>query len=144
MNISSNNIFAQYYKWINGELPNDLCSFFWGTLVNIALLPIVVVGQLISKEKGFSNSFGIGIFTWLIYFLAFSIGLLILNSFGYEPIGFAGNLLLLPLIGAVAIGTVIGLIVLFVYGGVKGAESSTVQDTVATIRGKYCTKITWK
>jgi hypothetical protein len=78
MNINKNNLFARYYRWIYGNLPIDLCSFFWGSVLAIGLFPILIVGRLSyrSYNYSFEKGIGFGLFFWGVYAFITLSGLL--------------------------------------------------------------------
>jgi len=153
MNIKKNNLLARYYRWIYGNLPIDLCSFFWGSVFAILLFFLLVPGRLFTSRyddvyyKGF-----VGSLCWVGYISAVVIGNGLVGEFGYQFINLWGILLLGPLMVVVLIA--VGGFAIF--GGIGGTiyilkekvpNTSLAQNTknwVGAIRGKYCTKITWK
>jgi hypothetical protein len=171
MKISAKNLFARYYNWIYGELPNDVCSFFWGSVLAIGLFPILALGR-IWMDNSFGNILGLGLFHYIGY------GILLIT--GVDPYGeiFMGiknveyfhqvfdmnpsNLeifLYMPLTGLLillCIGLTAGSIILGIYGlfsftlgtvsvTISGAELiRNTKDVVGAIRRKHCTKIIWK
>jgi uncharacterized integral membrane protein len=166
MNLSSKNLFARYYNWIYGELPNDLCSFFWGTLFASGLFLFYVPGR-ICNPKGTSR-FWAGLGVWAAYFFLVYVGIHLLVVVWYDIpkeefndflLSLSGwqVFLIAPLVSAIMFATVIGSFVGFVVGFIKVEEyyreksetnSPTLiqntKDIVGAIRGKYCTKINWK
>ena len=157
MELNKNNLFARYYNWIYDGLPNDICSFFWGSMFIILLFPFFAVGRLSYFGKtgwyySADHSLGRGFIFWLVYFLTILVGGAMMSEFGYIPIGFSGFFLLAPIIGALTVALFLGVI-----GGSLGGVAyfiekrrknqyrpSPIKNWIGAIRGKYCTKITWK
>lgn len=165
MKLNSKNIFARYYNWIYGELPNDVCSFFWGSLFIILAFPFVVMGRLIFHNRhdtSFGSCFGSGLLVWLLYGTSLGVGIKVQSW--YLGIGndaytqfvmsrtAAQFLLVAPLIGATILALITGTVVLVVYGIIKLSSSDTrkpvilqnTQDFIGAIRRKHCTKIDWE
>src|SRR5690349_972462 len=84
MKISKQNWFARYYNWLNGELPNDICSFFWGSVLIIGLFPMLVPGRLVVNYRSKSDYFGISFFLWMAYLMLLVVGAKMTDSLGYE------------------------------------------------------------
>lgn len=161
MKINSKNLFARYYKWMYGKLPNDLCSFFWGSLFAITLKLIYIPGRVFNPNG--SSRFWAGLGVWAAYFLLVSLGESIYSSWLGVPhekeMEFIMGLpwytlfVIMPLISAVVISfffaIVAGIIVLIIRietSGIhvpSGKFIGSAKDWVGAIRGKYCTKITW-
>ena len=165
MELNEKNWFAKYYNWIYDGLPNDVCTFFWGTLLIVLIHPIIIPGR-VCKEwgDGFGNYLGKGIACWF--------GIAILAVFGMpgiqfifgkewlNTVPFIWGFLALLLSGIVLIGTIVGIIALILYSVYKYQKykrnkpyvyiepTPTIWDKtgdfIGAIRGKYCTKITWK
>lgn len=157
MTLSKNNWFAIYYSWIYGEYPNDVCSFFWGTLLLVLLAPFVIVGKLIaivSNDSDIENSrvtmIIIGAFIWLILAVITALGNVVLSLLGYEFVGgwatiFGGfGLGVLFLLNIFIILYLIFLLVRATGNISKPIVVDNTVDFIAAVRGKYCTKITWK
>jgi hypothetical protein len=51
MELSKNNIFVRYYNWIYNKYPNDICSFFWGSLFIILTAPFISLGTFIDRKS---------------------------------------------------------------------------------------------
>ena len=173
MNLSKNNLFARYYQWIYGNLPNDICSFFWGSVLAIGLLPIVAVGRLFHDrwELHFGKVLGAGLLFWIVYSVATLLGLIWYANFvldlgdkGFQfsdyhllnlpwyglafgmPLVFIGIVLACLLIVAVPVGII--YLICRVFGvGVSAAQRTVVAqntaDFVGAIRRKHCVKINW-
>lgn len=84
MSFKENSLIAFYYKWMFcGRLPNNLCVFFWNSLLSILLLPLTFpyfLFSLISERRLWRNSglfdkAAYGLLTYLGVFLAFCFGL---------------------------------------------------------------------
>jgi hypothetical protein len=159
MNLSRKNLLARYFRWLKGDLPQDLCTFFWGSVFNILLFPLVVPGKIwgdfVDTEITIGRNFWNGLAFWIVYLVAAAIGLGVMREFGYEPINAYGVLLLLPLIGVGVAVLVIACFILIVGGGVELSErykarrsdapkESSLKLWIGAIRKKYCTKITWE
>lgn len=151
MKINKNNLFARYYQWIYGSLPNDVCSFFWGSLFALGLFFLLVPGRLIvsgSYDKSVVQQFFLGFFSWLVYGVCISVGIALVGAFGYEFINLWGYLLLGALIGAAVIATVGFAIAVTVYVSVeKLPETTVVQNTkvfIGAVKRDHCTKINWE
>ena len=149
------NWFARYYNWIYNGFPNDVCTFFWGTLFAILCSLLFIPGRLSyfgKPEWDYSgeNSLGRGFVIIIVYFLALMGGVSVMYKFGYEPLGLLGNWILAPIIGLITFILFIVIIVGPIVGGVyyienrKKSYSTPGKDWWGAIRGKYCTKITWK
>lgn len=170
MRINKNNLFARYYEWIYGSLPDDLCSFFWGTLYALGLSPILVVGRLWLERWGVNvwKCLGAGILTWLAYGFVITMGLVmyaqyildledgfsfrehyhLLNLTWYGlllgmPLVFIGALLVCIAIVAIPV-SLIWLICKLFKVTVSTTLAQNTKDLVGSIRGKYCTRINWK
>lgn len=156
MNLSTKNIFARYYKWVYGELPNDLCSFFWGTLFAVVTGVFIIPGRLwTGRYASTAEKFLMGIIAWFIYFLLISAGVFVVDELGLRLDTFWGIFIVSPLVGALGV-----LIIIAVGGGLGysiyqvsnapnksekiGSAVQTIKDLWASIKGKYCTKINWK
>lgn len=167
MKLSKN--YAVFYKLIYGELPKDVCTFFWGSLFALALSPLLLPGRL--WMRGFEKILGAGILTWAPYFLfmmlgfhsyAKYLGIDKLESYTVLNLEAWQIFLLMPLAGlgaVLAIAATCFLVVGIPYGiywllslGVSSAggavkETTFAQNTrdfVGAVRGKYCTRINWK
>src|SRR5690606_28662258 len=111
MNLSTKNIFARYYKWVYGELPNDLCSFFWGTLFAVVAGVFIIPGRLwTGRYTSTAEKFFMGILAWFIYLALICAGVRVLDELGLRLDTFWGIFIVSPLVGA--------LIIMFVVGGV--------------------------
>jgi len=156
MNLSTKNIFARYYKWVYGELPNDLCSFFWGTLFAVVAGIFIIPGRLwTGRYASTAEKFFMGLLAWFVYLVLICAGASALNKLGLRPDTFWGIFIVSPLVGALGV-----LIIMAIIGGVWysihqvsnipnksekiGNAVQTTKDLWASIKGKYCTKINWK
>ena len=152
MEINKNNLFARYYQWIYGELPNDVCSFFWGSLFAIGVFFLLVPGRLIigkiDDDRPVVGQFFLGLISWLVYALAIALGSNIVGLFGYEFINLWGYLVFGAFIGAVVIGGSFFIGVGAVYVSIEKLPETTVaqntKDWVGAIRKKHCVIIKWK
>lgn len=171
MNLNKNNLFARYYNWIYRHYPDDICSFFWGTVLIVVLCPFFIPGKLF-----FSTNDSLG--DIIAKSVAFWVTLLVCMVFGLIPYG--GSLkewfmtlpnivqiTLLIVTGAVEIALVVCIGVGIYYIAEYRRESKRqrylrlmeetnyqyeepptmgekVGNFIGAIRGKYCTKITWK
>lgn len=165
MKLNSKNIFARYYNWIYGELPNDVCSFFWGSLFIVLAFPFVVTGRLLFHDKydtSFGSCFCGGLFVWFLYGASLGVGIrfqgwyLELENDAYSQFVMSRTavqfFLVAPLIGATILALIVGTVVLVVYGIIKLSSSDTrkpvilqnTQDFIGAIRKKHCTKIDWE
>ena len=126
MEINKNNLFARYYQWIYGNLPKDVCSFFWGSVLAIGLFPILVIGRLLNNSywPKFGETLGFGLLFYFIYGIATLLGLLLYadiildlqgESFSFSEhypllgLSWYGLLFGMPL---VAIGVIIGVLLI--------------------------------
>lgn len=173
MKLNKNNLFARYYEWIYGNLPNDVCSFFWGSVLAIGLFPILVTGRLLcGSYYEFGKVLGAGLLAWFIYSATVFLGLIMYAGFildldekgfsfseHYHLLGLSwyGLLFGMPLVligvvvgGFLVVATPLGIIWL-IFKLFKVTVSTTpatvviqnTKDVVGAVRGKYCTKITW-
>ena len=158
MTLNKNNWFAIYYNWIYLSYPKDVCSFFWGSVIAILLGPFVIPGLLLaianddySLRRSTIGQTVIGIVIYLMLFLIAGLGNAVLSIFGYEFIYLWSIILggiglgILFLLFGIAIGYSIFLLIRKSVGAVPQTHiiDNTI-DFVAAIKGKYCTKITWK
>lgn len=168
MNLSTKNIFARYYKWVYGELPNDLCSFFWGTVFAVVTGVFIIPGRLwTDRYDSTAEKFFMGIFAWFIYFVLTHAGVGALGKLGLRLDTFWGIYIVSPFVGALGvlgvliIMAVVGRLGCFIYqvsierfiyqasnvpnkSEKIGSAVQTTKDLWASIKGKYCTKINWK
>lgn len=164
MILNKKNWFARYYNWVTGKYPKDVCSFFWGSITFILLSPFIFVGRLIpdacksanylvvmQTSKGLVTLFLVG----LLSFILGSLGNAVLGLFGYKFI-----YVWVKILGGIGLGILtIALLVVLVIGiyklfmltkrgvGYVVPETHIIDNTVdfiGAIKGKYCTKITWK
>lgn len=159
MTLSINNLFGKFYNWIYLSYPNDVCSFFWGTVIAILLLPFILPGKLIGYlsddyqiERSIVGQALIGVGIYFVSFIIIMLGNAVLEVFfGYEFIYLWSVILgglglgLLALVNFVIIIAVIYLA--FRAGGQTISHTGVIDNTadfVGAIKGKYCTKITWK
>lgn len=159
MTLNKNNYFAKYYNWVYGYYPQDVCSFFWGSILGIGLgvfmTPTKLIAFLFDPDYDFNKRDVVvyslsGLVFYLLSTLVILTGSLVLGIFGYEftywwslIFGgfFLGGLLIISIILA---GW--GIVSLFKRTKTKLPETHLIDNTVdfiAAIRGKYCTKITW-
>lgn len=148
MNLSTKNIFARYYKWVYGELPNDLCSFFWGTLFAVVAGVFIIPGRLwTGRYTSTAEKFFMGILAWVIYLALICAGVGVLDELGLRLDTFWGIFIVSPLVGVLIIMAVIGGLmysICQVSSEKIGNAVQTTKDLWASIKGKYCTKINWK
>lgn len=150
MEIKKSNLLGRFYEFFHGELPNDVCSFFWGVVWSLLFLPVVLLGRLINmldgeKRPSFKKNFGSG--------FAVSITCLFLLMGG---VGLAEKINLMvwwfyaivaPIIFLIVFGLVIGIIGLTAWFFDEGAGSKIGDSTSAilgAVKKNYCTKINWK
>lgn len=162
MEIKEKNLFARYYDWMYDDLPDDVCTFFWGSVFIILFSPILIPGRLMgSYYDGFGDYFGKGFMAWLLFFLLALFGVPFWKLFGEEFINSLPviiQLLILAFAGAlqalVAVGIGAGIYYSYQFYK-KHRKISPIEeekptfwektgDFIGAIRGKYCTKITWK
>jgi hypothetical protein len=166
MKLNSKNIFARYYRWIYGDLPNDLCGFFWGLVFAIGLSVFVVPGRLFhSKDNtGAGSCLGAGVFFYIVYLASMGLGVRLYAWFSgiaeegelysqfLQSLDALQFLVYMPLIGAVTIALCIGVIYLTIISIIKLSDKDfdkpkliqNTSDWVGAIRKKHCTKINWK
>ncbi len=170
MILNKNNWFAMYYNWIYGNYPNDVCSFFWGALFALLFAPFIVPGKLIlSFHPGYNSPWNdiknawvlqmlVAVATFFVFYLIALLGNGMLNIFGYEflylwSVVFGGLLIGLLMLVNIAIVIILlyligkGIVRLFQKTGEVIPETHIIDNTkdfIGAIRGKYCTKITWK
>ncbi len=115
MNIKKSNLFARYYNWFYGAYPNDLCSFFWGTLF-IVLFPIISIpGKVIAPftdfgESTFSKVLS-GVLFWIGYVAMIAVGHGLLNRLGYLGATWYSLLIYAPLLGTLTLMLGLALII---------------------------------
>lgn len=155
-----NNIFAKYYKWIYNNLPNDSCSFFWGSLLIITLSPIFILGRLICNKYNDETPkrFAVGLLIWVTTFYMILVGILpiilIMGKEYLQSLNIFIIILLSFLSGVITLGILGGIVWGSYYLNERRVEHSyssnepsyveKISDWIGTIRGKYCTKINWK
>lgn len=156
MTLNKNNYFARYYNWIYYDYPNDLCSFFWGSVLSILLVPLIATGTFIARStEEYSSYFERCLLAFVLYgYLTLScyLGNSLFAITGYEFIYWWSILLGGLLIGNVFILGIAYLTYLWSKKPVKIYHQPSkfenfiddVKDWIGAIRGKYCTKITWK
>jgi len=149
MEINKNNLFARYYQWIYGNLPNDICTLFWGSLLIIGLFFLFVPGRLLLGRKAeVISQFGVGMYFWLGYGTACLVGMIVVDAFGYQFINLWGYLLLGALIGGGVLALIALALVGTVYVSVKKLPETTVaqntKDWIGAIKRNHCTKINWE
>jgi hypothetical protein len=159
MKLSSKNLLAKYYSWIYGELPKDLCSFFWGSLFAIVFILIYIPGRIFNHDG--ASRFWAGLGSWLVYFAMLSVGCRIFTSWHgvkeEDTLAFMTHLpwfmiwVVMPLITALIVSLFVLVLVGFVGCVMKIEEIDkpniaiiqNTKDWIGAIRGKYCTKIEW-
>lgn len=156
MILNKNNYFARYYNWIYGDYPKDICSFFWGSVLAILLAPLILPGKkltsLSDKYDENLHSWGlqsvVGLLIYLFILLFASIGNALLDAFGYEFIYWWSIVLGGFSLGILAVALIVGISTGIVWFFSKKAPEthlvSNTVDLIAAIKGKYCTRITWK
>lgn len=158
MTISTKNIFARYYKWVYGKLPNDLCSFFWGTVFAVVAGVFIIPGRLwTGRYTSTAEKFFMGILAWVIYLalICAGIGALDKLGLGLRLYTFWGIFIVSPLVAALGVLTITavgGGLMYSIYQVSNAPNKSerigkavqTTKDFWASIKGKYCTKINWK
>lgn len=164
MKLNSKNIFARYYNWIYGELPNDVCSFFWGSLFIVLAFPFVVPGRLLHSEHetGGVSCAAAGGVVYLWYFLCVGLGLEIYSRYlGVDKevydqfvLSLSGLqfFVFMPILGAMLCVIAIGAMYLIITGLFKLMTSKVkkpivlqnTSDFIGAIRRKHCTKIDWE
>lgn len=166
MKLSSKNIFARYYKWIYSELPQDICTFFWGTIAIIITFMVVVPGRLVNFNEyrpEYWDNFKTGCFTYLVYLISMVFGVQILGYEKGDPIQNMDLFLWGPLAFLGIAVSIIGLVVLtgwvihmimerqrqkrrennpYVPHQEEGPSKTSLW--IGAIRKKHCTKIEWK
>lgn len=155
MKLNSKNIFAKYYNWIYNELPNDVCSFFWGTIFAIIFSVFLVIGRLLSDPyEGIGDKFGKGVVFWVAVLSVIGTGSIFWPKETLLSIHVLVKLLIFLVSGGVVWSLFLGVIGLGVYlndirkeklrasGNQTAWEKST--EFLGAVRGKYCTKIEWK
>lgn len=168
MTLSRNNWFARYYLITNDYLPDDLCSFFWGTFFSVMLAPFTLVGGISARLTDWSRSthkcFWYGILTYLFYAILVLTGASLYSSWflGLDKIteefwGLVTNLqiyLWFPLLALVVVtlgfGAFAAVVVSIIYISERDVRLPEIKvfrntrDLVGAIKGKYCTPIKWK
>lgn len=158
MNLSRNNWFGMYYNWIYRTYPNDLCSFFWGTLLILLLFPIIVPGRIFARsfmDQEISTYILYSIIFWFVDIIFTVLGVSLIHELGYSYTSMLWLLVSAPILGLIIIGLAGGVVVGTVAGGIYTVQlagktdvytttKEKARDFVGAIRGKYCTKITWK
>jgi len=144
-------LLGRYYNWIYSEYPNDLCTFFWGTLLALLFAFILIPGRLLRNEyDDTSDTYSKGLVCWGVFAIVYHITKntsILLNPFI--------ALFLLLGTGILIWGTIVGGcwgIVYIVerrreknyYKEYKPSLLSKTSDVIGAIRGKYCTKIDWE
>lgn len=157
MTLSIKNPLVQYYNWMYNELPNDICSFFWGTILSVIFFVLYIPGRLLPIKPMEKLIVLKGIIFWFLATFLTMIGwsvtieamnnlFFLMDIWKYFLIGLgimAGAIGVFLLAFSIAFGTVYGIY--YTYNVVKGARPTTVmRDTWNAIRGKYCTKIYYK
>jgi len=152
MNLSRKNIFGRIYHFFYRSYPNDLCMLFWGTVWAILWLPTHLLGYYFTPayERSVGETTARSCLLLLMLGVAFVFGsvplVLYKAIFGIELDLWPW---LLVSIGEEAITFLIIYLVFFkikggsLGDGVRNATENTI-DTVAAIKGKYCTRITWR
>src|SRR5688572_15185823 len=120
MELNEKNLFARYYNWIYDSFPNDVCTFFWGTLLAILISPILIPGRLCkSWEDGFGGILGKGLACWFAFAVCVVFGLPVLTLIHGKDwvmtLPFIPGILYLAIAGALLIGTVVAFISGIVY-----------------------------
>lgn len=176
MNINKNNLFARYYNWIYGELPQDVCSFFWGTVLSIVLSLIFVPGRTFTNNyDGTANLVARGMIFWMVSIVSLLVGFIPWIVGGKDGVLYLWvndlpnwlQLLVFLVTGAIEIAIIVGIILGIIEllerrqqrkylklikkmkeTGYQYEEPvsfwNNVGNFIGAIRGKYCTKITWK
>lgn len=119
MELNKKNWLGMYYNLVYGDYPNDVCSFFWGTLLIVLLSPIMSIGGFMNKSASYSmwsdktenffKSLLWGIVIYALYGMLLSMGASIYGSYIgmsethftelYNLIGGLKFFLLIPLLG---------------------------------------------
>jgi len=158
MNLNKNNWFARYYNWMHGNFPNDVCTFFWRSLFAILLAPIVVPGRIVvGRQELFIGKFVIGIILWLFSVIITKVGQVLIGDYSQDLNVFVKFILYFStglLLVSIFIGVCIGIYFLCKkikdkrdekpYNPDYKSFAEKTGDFIGAIRGKYCTKITWK
>lgn len=126
MNISEKNVLARFYKWSYGELPQDFCTLFWGSLLSLVLLPFHA--PLYWFRPGT---------IWGRALVGFTLELSLFM--------FLRNLIkdAVVFIQIIAVASVFVGLIMLVYIYVEW-DNLKIKTVIDNIKGKYCTKITWK
>ena len=160
MKLKETNWLGRYYNWIYSEYTNDLCTFFWGTLLALLFAFILIPGRLLRNEyDDTSDTYSKGLVCWLVCWGVFAI-VVLTGSIPYNKEYFNSlnpfiALFLLLGTGILIWGTIVGGcwgIVYIVerrreknyYKEYKPSLLSKTSDVIGAIRGKYCTKIDWE
>lgn len=169
MKLNSRNIFAIYYKWIYDRLPNDICTFFWGTLFSVLFSILTIPGRMVKFIDRDTNIYLRGIYFWIGYLLFFALGNVFCrpyfgNQISPEDLKFFGPwlLLIIPAVGFIAIGLLVGIIIgiILLIISIKERRENKIraqypmgeyqpmkarsENFIAAIKRKHCTKIEWK
>jgi hypothetical protein len=171
MQLNSKNLIALYYRWIYAKLPNDICSYFWGTVLILLISPIVIPGrifQFIDYGEGLKDNIKNGLKVYLVYLGLLAVGAIVYQELKWaRPDDIIELFILLPLsgLGAILSIAILGALVLLICVGVGWAikkisekredyeeseiegippDPSKISLWVGAIRKKHCTKITWK
>lgn len=162
MKLSTKNIFAKYYKWLHGKLPNDVCSFFWGILLPSLGCLFYIPGRLIEgANDNSSNKMKSGIMSYL-----FIIGFICFGSLFYskeQMMSFNSIWILLLILFGTGLGLVVCIIasiavvaLLYKWNDNRKyklrlskpqqptiSRSENIKIWIGAIRKKHCTKIEW-
>lgn len=146
MTLSQNNIFGRFYHTVFQEYPDNLCELFWGSLLALGFSPFWLIGWAWG-ERTFGNRFGSGFLTWVFVLVAWTLGSIPFIIF-FPHLG-GGWVLLLPFAGA-AVELVVGWSIYWLFQRTRGGRAAgaavvnNTVDLVASVRHKYCIKITWE
>jgi hypothetical protein len=123
MNLSTKkNWFGKYYDWVYTEYPENICTFFWGTLTITLLFPLVIPGTLIVSRRermyipGGMIVFFSSLLTCILFLFAaviINLGNAVLEIFEYKLIHWAAFIFGGLLVGLLTIAVIVGMALLF-------------------------------
>lgn len=118
MEINKNNWFARYFNWIYEEYPENICKFFWGSVLAMVLFFIVVPGRIwsekIMKKTWDYQPYPTGLVMWVAYILLSALGMNFLKLFSINET-LLSVFTIGTLFGIITMGIMVGIIILVCY-----------------------------